>query len=93
MFNPCKGVSFQKLLRWKLMTLLGIKFALNMQATVYSAKNSGVCVTFLSNVHSKQDATVRFNGVSYNLPAWSVSVFPDCKNVIYNTARVSDIFY
>jgi len=75
------------------MTLLGIKLTLNMQATVYSVKNSGVCAAFLSNVNSKQDATVQFSGASYNLPAWSVSVLPDCKNVVYNTAKVSDIFY
>lgn len=66
-----------------------ISLSKGLQATVYSAKNSGVCAAFLSNVHSKQDATVRFNGVSYNLPAWSVSILPVCKKVVYNTARIS----
>eukprot|EP00928_Gymnodinium_smaydae_P016376 TRINITY_DN16131_c0_g1_i1.p1 TRINITY_DN16131_c0_g1~~TRINITY_DN16131_c0_g1_i1.p1 ORF type:complete len:665 (+),score=-23.34 TRINITY_DN16131_c0_g1_i1:133-2127(+) len=66
-----------------------ISLGQGLKATVYSTKNSGVCAAFLSNVHRKQDATVQYNGASYNLPAWSVSVLPDCKNVIYNTAKVS----
>lgn len=24
----------------------------------------------------------------YNLPPWSISILPDCKNTVYNTARV-----
>lgn len=32
---------------------------------------------------------VVFRNVSYFLPAWSVSILPDCKNVAFNTAKVS----
>ncbi|KAG8088953.1 hypothetical protein GUJ93_ZPchr0011g28181 [Zizania palustris] len=33
---------------------------------------------------------VRFNGQHYNLPAWSISIFPDCKIVVFNTAMVKE---
>ncbi|KAI8008390.1 NPC intracellular cholesterol transporter 1 [Camellia lanceoleosa] len=48
----------------------------------------GLCAAFLANVDSQRDATVNFNGNSYNLPAWSMSFLPDCKNVVLNTAKV-----
>lgn len=31
---------------------------------------------------------VTFEGSAYQVPAWSVSVLPDCKTVAYNTAKV-----
>ncbi|GLJ18791.1 hypothetical protein SUGI_0335500 [Cryptomeria japonica] len=31
----------------------------------------------------------RFNGKSYYLPALSVSILPDCKHVVFNTAKIS----
>jgi len=60
---------------------------LSSQAAVYKTE-SGSCAAFLANVDTKSDATVTFNGKSYNLPAWSVSILPDCKNVAFNTAKV-----
>lgn len=47
------------------------------------------CAAFISNLNDTFDANVTFNGNTFNLPAWSVSILPDCKNVIFNTARVS----
>lgn len=58
------------------------------EAHVYSA-GSGTCAAFLANIDTRSDATVTFKGTSYNLPAWSVSILPDCKNVILNTAKIS----
>lgn len=57
-----------------------------IQATVY--KTGSVCAAFLANVGTQSDATMNFNGNSYHLPAWSVSILPDCKNVVLNTAKV-----
>lgn len=57
------------------------------QATVYKTE-SGLCSAFLANWDTKTDATVNFNGNSYHLPAWSVNILPDCKNVVLNTAKV-----
>lgn len=57
------------------------------QASVYKT-GTGSCAAFLANVRTNSDATVNFSGNSYHLPAWSVSILPDCKNVALNTAQV-----
>ncbi|KAL2239454.1 beta-galactosidase 8 [Sesamum indicum] len=62
----------------------------NLEATVYKT-GSGQCAAFLANVGTQSDATVKFNGNSYNLPAWSVSILPDCKNVVLNTAKINSV--
>lgn len=49
---------------------------------------SGVCSAFLANIDTASDAKVTFKGSLYKLPAWSVSILPDCKTVAYNTAQV-----
>lgn len=59
----------------------------NVEAAVY--KTGSVCSAFLANVDTNSDATVTFNGKSYQLPAWSVSILPDCKNVVLNTAKIN----
>lgn len=63
---------------------------IQFQAHVFSFK-SGVCAAFLSNYNTKSAATVTFNNMNFHLPPWSISILPDCKNVVFNTARVSDI--
>ncbi|KAK9950224.1 hypothetical protein M0R45_005725 [Rubus argutus] len=50
--------------------------------------SSGACAAFISNMDDKNDKTVVFRNVSYHLPAWSVSILPDCKTVVFNTAKV-----
>ncbi|KAJ0238888.1 Beta-galactosidase 8 [Hirschfeldia incana] len=60
----------------------------NLEAAVYKT-SSGSCAAFLANIGTKSDATVTFNGKSYRLPAWSVSILPDCKNVAFNTAKIN----
>ncbi|XWS73713.1 hypothetical protein CRYUN_Cryun02cG0152000 [Craigia yunnanensis] len=62
----------------------------NLEAAVYKT-GSGLCAAFLANVDTKSDATVNFNGNSYHLPAWSVSILPDCKNVVLNTAKINSM--
>ncbi|KAG6534679.1 hypothetical protein ZIOFF_008582 [Zingiber officinale] len=57
------------------------------QAHVYRSK-AGACAAFLSNYNPRSSARVTFNGVSYDLPAWSISILPDCKTAVFNTARV-----
>ncbi|KAG9151333.1 hypothetical protein Leryth_002856 [Lithospermum erythrorhizon] len=65
-------------------TSLGSK----LEATVY--KTSGSCAAFLSNWDTS-DASVKFNGNSYHIPGWSVSILPDCKNVAFNTAKINSM--
>ncbi|KAG4952088.1 hypothetical protein JHK85_045955 [Glycine max] len=59
----------------------------SQQAHVYTTE-SGDCAAFLSNYDSKSSARVMFNNMHYNLPPWSVSILPDCRNVVFNTAKV-----
>ncbi|KAL1146145.1 hypothetical protein V6Z11_A11G351800 [Gossypium hirsutum] len=56
-------------------------------ATIYQTKEKSSC--FLSNTNTKIDANVNFGGISYFVPAWSISILPDCREEAYNTAKVS----
>lgn len=62
------------------------------QAHVYY-KSVNDCAAFLANYGSSSNANVNFKGKSYFLPAWSVSILPDCVNVIFNTAKVYCTLY
>ncbi|XP_068649602.1 beta-galactosidase 15-like [Aristolochia californica] len=55
-------------------------------ATKYQYEDTAGC--FISNVNMT-DATVYFEGNEYHLPGWSVSVLPDCKQVVHNTAKIT----
>ncbi|KAM3314416.1 hypothetical protein ACQJBY_033325 [Aegilops geniculata] len=59
----------------------------NAEAHVY--KTGSLCAAFLANIDNQSDKTVTFNGKAYKLPAWSVSILPDCKNVVLNTAQIN----
>lgn len=59
------------------------------EAHVFSPKSGGHCALFLSNYDPQNSAKVTFWNKQYNLPPWSVSIFPDCKTEAFNTARVS----
>ncbi|KAK4796638.1 hypothetical protein SAY86_028964 [Trapa natans] len=57
------------------------------QAHVF-APSKGVCSAFLANYNIKSAARVIFNKMHYNLPPWSISILPDCRNEVFNTAKV-----
>ncbi|XP_071686020.1 beta-galactosidase-like [Rutidosis leptorrhynchoides] len=57
------------------------------KAYVYNYKAGG-CAAFLSNNNRAAYATVNFRNQNYNIPPWSISILPDCKNTVFNTARV-----
>ncbi|KAM0953024.1 putative beta-galactosidase [Dioscorea sansibarensis] len=57
-------------------------------ATKYTDEGNA-CGCFFSNINTTIDFTVVFEGAEYFLPAWSVSVAPDCKLEVYNTAKVN----
>nr|DAD39509.1 TPA_asm: hypothetical protein HUJ06_013832 [Nelumbo nucifera] len=56
-------------------------------ATIYATNETSSC--FLSNANTTTDATITFQGKQYTIPAWSVSILPDCKKEVYNTAKIS----
>ncbi|XP_066325210.1 beta-galactosidase 4 [Miscanthus floridulus] len=59
------------------------------KAYVFKSKN-GACAAFLSNYHMKTAVKIRFDGRHYDLPAWSISILPDCKTAVFNTATVKE---
>ena len=59
-----------------------------IKATMYTYNGNSSC--FFSNVDASSDANVTFHGKQYNIPAWSVSILPDCINEVYNTAKINN---
>lgn len=57
------------------------------QAHVFYPEKGG-CAAFLANYDTKSGARVMFNNRHYSLPPWSISILPDCRNVVFNTAKV-----
>nr|ACC60981.1 beta-galactosidase 1 precursor [Petunia x hybrida] len=60
----------------------------NYQKAHVFRSTSGACAAFLANNDPNSFATVAFGNKHYNLPPWSISILPDCKHTVYNTARV-----
>ncbi|KAG6742697.1 hypothetical protein POTOM_053619 [Populus tomentosa] len=64
--------------------------SLSIQGMDFSQYGSqSKCSAFLANIDEHQAATVRFLGQSFTLPPWSVSILPDCRNTVFNTAKVA----
>ncbi|KAK6153598.1 hypothetical protein DH2020_013237 [Rehmannia glutinosa] len=59
----------------------------SQEAHVFKSR-SGSCAAFLANYDQHSFAKVSFGNMHYNLPPWSISILPDCKNTVYNTARI-----
>ncbi|KAI5664695.1 hypothetical protein M9H77_24018 [Catharanthus roseus] len=60
----------------------------NQEAHVFKSK-SGACAAFLSNYDPTYSVRVMYQNLPYDLPPWSVSILPDCKTVVFNTAKVN----
>ncbi|XP_047307639.1 beta-galactosidase-like [Impatiens glandulifera] len=58
----------------------------NLEVHVFQSKTA--CAAFLANYNPDTSATVTFWNKPYSLPAWSVSILPDCKTEVFNTAKV-----
>ncbi|THU45870.1 hypothetical protein C4D60_Mb02t22530 [Musa balbisiana] len=44
---------------------------------------------FLTNANQSSDANATYNGNTYLVPSRSISILPDCKKEVYNTAKVT----
>ncbi|KAK7311282.1 hypothetical protein RJT34_09315 [Clitoria ternatea] len=55
--------------------------------TVYSYAGKSIC--FIGNAHQSRDATITFRNNEYTIPAWSISILPNCSSEAYNTAKVN----
>ncbi|XP_038703868.1 beta-galactosidase 9 isoform X2 [Tripterygium wilfordii] len=51
-------------------------------------ETQSICSAFLANIDEHKSASVTFLGQSYTIPPWSVSILPDCRNTVFNTAKV-----
>ncbi|XP_068651800.1 beta-galactosidase 11-like [Aristolochia californica] len=59
-----------------------------LEALVYQIPGTNLCSAFLTNNDTRRDKTAKFNGLKYFLPRHSISILPDCKSVVFNTANV-----
>ncbi|XP_061361491.1 beta-galactosidase [Gastrolobium bilobum] len=59
----------------------------NLEAHVFKTE-SGACAAFLANYDTTSSANVTFGNGQYDLPPWSISILPDCKTAVFNTARI-----
>ncbi|KAK1260355.1 Beta-galactosidase 15 [Acorus gramineus] len=57
-------------------------------SSIYSGRGDIAPGCLLCNTNNKMDYTLPFNGLNYTLPAWSVSVLPDCMTEAHNTAKI-----
>ncbi|PQM40159.1 beta-galactosidase isoform X1 [Prunus yedoensis var. nudiflora] len=62
--------------------------SLGRHQEVHVFKSSYRCAAFLANYDTNYSVEVRFGDGQYDLPPWSISILPDCKNAVYNTARL-----
>ncbi|XP_065849772.1 beta-galactosidase 15-like [Euphorbia lathyris] len=63
-----------------------LDFGNSVEGTIFATEKVSTC--FFSNKNTTSDATIEYKDASYTIPAWSVSILPDCVNVAYNTAKV-----
>ncbi|WJZ87718.1 hypothetical protein VitviT2T_007081 [Vitis vinifera] len=61
-----------------------------VKESLYSTQsgNGSSCSAFLANIDEHKTASVTFLGQIYKLPPWSVSILPDCRTTVFNTAKV-----
>ncbi|XP_068344902.1 beta-galactosidase-like [Pyrus communis] len=63
------------------------KLGNNQEAHVFNSKSG--CAAFLANYDTKYSVRVSFGHGQYDLPPWSISILPDCKTAVFNTAKVA----
>ncbi|XP_076936919.1 beta-galactosidase 14-like, partial [Bidens hawaiensis] len=60
-----------------------------VQIVTYEKPESKLCAAFLSNRHKKVHRTVDFRGKQYFLSRRSVTILPNCKNIMFNTELIT----
>ncbi|KAJ3671896.1 hypothetical protein LUZ60_007975 [Juncus effusus] len=75
-----------------------VKLGPNQEAHIYASEHVNpnktlpqsisICSLFIANIDEQKTVSVKIFGKSYNIPPWSVTILPDCKNIAYNTAKV-----
>ncbi|CAN0878842.1 Beta-galactosidase 14 [Linum grandiflorum] len=60
----------------------------DVEVRIYETPETDICSAFLTNNNTRLGQTVSFRGHDYYLPARSISILPDCKTVVLNTATI-----
>ncbi|KAK8522219.1 hypothetical protein V6N13_115195 [Hibiscus sabdariffa] len=60
-----------------------------LEARVWQQPGTEVCAAFLANNDTRQPQTINFKGQQYYLPPRSISILPNCKNVVFNTNQIT----
>ncbi|CAJ2667731.1 unnamed protein product [Trifolium pratense] len=63
-------------------------FILGLQQKAYVFRSSTECAAFLEN-SGPRDVTIKFLNIPYQLTRKSISILPGCKNVAFNTGKVT----
>ncbi|PNX94525.1 beta-galactosidase 16-like protein [Trifolium pratense] len=63
-------------------------FNLGLQQKAYVFRSSTECAAFLEN-SGPRDVTIKFLNIPYQLTRKSISILPGCKNVAFNTGKVT----
>ncbi|GJN12946.1 hypothetical protein PR202_ga31275 [Eleusine coracana subsp. coracana] len=58
----------------------------NTTVTKFTFGGSSAC--FINNQFDDRDINVTLGGATHLVPAWSVSILPDCKTVAFNSAKI-----
>nr|GMC65111.1 beta-galactosidase 13-like [Ipomoea batatas] len=64
------------------------KISTDLEIITFENTNLKLCAAFLTNNNTAKPNSINFRGTEYYLPARSISLLPDCKNVIFNTQNV-----
>ncbi|CAD5329984.1 unnamed protein product [Arabidopsis thaliana] len=54
----------------------------------YEQPGTKTCAAFLANNNTEAAETIKFKGREYVIAPRSISILPDCKTVVYNTAQI-----
>ncbi|CAN1771307.1 Beta-galactosidase 14 [Linum perenne] len=60
----------------------------DVEVRIYEQPGTDACAAFLTNNHTRLGHTANFKGKNYYLPPRSISILPDCKTLVLNTATI-----
>ncbi|CAN8328842.1 unnamed protein product [Cochlearia groenlandica] len=64
------------------------KLGPDTEVRYYEQAGTNVCAAFLANNNTRESNSVIFKGQTYFLPSRSISILPDCKTLVFNTAQI-----
>lgn len=62
-----------------------------LQASEHNFNGTRVC--FFGNANETKNVIINLANRRYRVPAWPVSILPDCNTEAYNTAKVNVMYF